>query len=258
MKMHIQDIEIAYEEHGNGEPVFLVHGFPLNRSIWYPMLPFLPKTYRWILPDLRGYGESSVTDGVYRMDVFARDLVSLMDSLEISKANFLGHSMGGYVCLALARRYPKRINGLGMIASQAAADTDERRKGRYATVEQVLRNGVESIAETMAQKLSVNETLQPTLIDIIRSASTQAVIGSLKGMAERDDMLPYLPLIEIPTLVIGGRADTLISIERSREMAEILSYCTLVEFPEASHMPMMEDPESTARAILGWLEAVKR
>src|SRR5512144_1307135 len=120
-------VNLAYEEHGEGTPVILTHGFPLNRSIWYPVVPKLSEKVHLILPDLRGHGQSPVPEGVYSMRLLAEDLRALMDQLNIEKVVLAGHSMGGYVSLAFARAYPGRLAGLALVATQAAADSPERR-----------------------------------------------------------------------------------------------------------------------------------
>ena len=126
--MEINPVDLFYKEYGQGTPVIFLHGFPFDHSIWEPLVPLLSKDARMILPDLRGFGRSPVTEDIYSMRLLAEDVLHLMDHLKIEKAVLVGHSMGGYVSLAFAHAYPGRLLGLGLVATQAAADGPERRQ----------------------------------------------------------------------------------------------------------------------------------
>jgi 3-oxoadipate enol-lactonase len=247
--MDTKPVPLAYEEHGQGKPVVLVHGFPLNRTIWHPLLPALAGQARLILPDLRGHGQSPVVEGTYTMRSLADDLLDLLDRLEIEKAVLVGHSMGGYVCLAFAHAYPHRLGGLGLVSSQAGADTTERRQARLLQAKEVARKGPAAIASSMAGKL----TNRPELVEILRNmilhAPRQGIVGALKGMAERPDATDWLADITVPAVVIAGGQDILIPGERSRLMAQLLGRAGLVEIPTAGHMPMMEEPQAVSVAL---------
>ena len=107
MQAFINGINLAYDDQGSGPAVLLIHGFPLCRKMWRPQFNTLPDAgFRLIAPDLRGFGESDVPDGPYSIDLFADDIVELLDHLELDKAVVGGMSMGGYVLLNLLDRYP--------------------------------------------------------------------------------------------------------------------------------------------------------
>jgi 3-oxoadipate enol-lactonase len=248
--MTYQSVNLAYEEHGQGTPIMLVHGFPLNRSIWNPLLPLLENKARLILPDLRGFGQSPVPEGTYTMRLMAEDLRALLDTLKIDKVVLAGHSMGGYVSLAFAQAYPHRLAGLALISTQAAADNPEARASREKTVEEVKRRGLKNLADGMAPHLTCQPALVEPLRKLIMKAKPLGVIGSLKGMAERPNAQEWLPSITVPTVVIAGSEDAIIPIERPRLMAQLLGRAWLVETANAGHMPMMEQPQAVANAIL--------
>lgn len=243
-------VNLAYEEHGQGTPVVLVHGFPLNRSIWYPLLPLLEKKAHLILPDLRGSGETPAPVGMYTMRLMAEDLRALLDTLKIDKVVLAGHSMGGYVSLAFAQAYPHRLAGLALISTQAAADNPEARASREKTVEEVKRRGLKTLADGMAPRLTCQPALVEPLRKLIMKANPVGVIGSLKGMAERPNAQEWLPSITVPTVVIAGSEDALIPLDRPRLMTQLLGRAWLVEIANAGHMPMMEQPQVVANAIL--------
>ncbi len=149
--MELTPVNLYYQTYGQGLPVVFLHGFPFNHTIWEPLIPLLQDEVRMILPDLRGFGQSPVTDDVYSMRLQAEDVVHLLDLLEVEKAVVVGHSMGGYVSLAFAHAYPNRLLGLGLIATQAAADNPERRQTRYKTAEAVTRKGARMVASGMVK-----------------------------------------------------------------------------------------------------------
>lgn len=248
--MDLFPVDLYYENVGTGIPVVLIHGFPLNHQIWEPVLPILSEKVNVILPDLRGHGRSPATDGIYPMRLMAEDIARLLDKLEIEKAILVGHSMGGYVALAFAHAYPNRLSGLGLIASQAADDSPEKRQDRYKSASYVKRYGLKRILSEMPQKLTSNPGFYEKLTEIIKSTPTSGVIGALMGMAERENATEWLPKILCPTVVVHGKKDSIVPEWRGKTMVQLLNRGWLVEIEEAGHLPMMETPEIVAEAIL--------
>lgn len=246
-----QGLKLAFETFGEGESLVLIHGYPLDRTIWRPLLPHL-NGLRVILPDVRGFGESQVAVPGFSMDDLAEDLAALLDHLCLERAFIGGHSMGGYIALAFARRYPQRVQGLALIASQAAADSPERRLARAETAARIQQEGVDFVAEGMSTALTPLESLRPTLHDLILKQSPQALIGALQAMAARPDALDLLRESTFPLLLVHGQADALISIERAREVQAAVPRAHLVELEAVDHMPMMEAPLTTAQALRTW------
>src|SRR5215211_8832481 len=103
--------QLAYERRGDGPPLMLLHGFPLDHHLWDVIAPLLEDSFDLIIPDLRGFGNSTMMDSPHSMDDYASDIASLLNHLNIQKAAIVGHSMGGYVALAFARLYPERVRG---------------------------------------------------------------------------------------------------------------------------------------------------
>src|SRR5688572_27394425 len=99
-KVNIKGNEIAYDRHGSGPPLVLLHGFPLDHHLWDEVVPLLEDTFDLIFPDLRGFGDSTTIDSPHSIDDYASDVGGLLDYLGIQKAAIVGHSMGGYVALA--------------------------------------------------------------------------------------------------------------------------------------------------------------
>ncbi len=248
--VQINNINLAYERRGKaGTPLILIHGYPLDHSIWDEVALLLENDFDVIIPDLRGFGKSSAVDTPYRMSDFADDIASLLDHLNIEKAMLAGHSMGGYVALAFARKYPNRINGLALVSSQALADSSEGREKRYKTAEDVVEEGVGIVADAMVAKLSAVKKVQDFAGLLINAQSKAGVTGALKAMAEREDSTPILPQFNFPLLLVHGDADALIPIDRAKEIKSSLPAAQLFELQGVGHMPMMEAPQKTADAL---------
>ncbi|MBK9208012.1 MAG: alpha/beta hydrolase [Anaerolineales bacterium] len=113
----------------------------------------------------------------YTVSDMADDLAGLLDSLEIEKTVIAGHSMGGYVALAFAKKYPQRVSGLGLISSQAVADAPDRKEGRYKTAAEVAEKGTVVVAGAMTPKLSADVNVQSIVRAVIEKQTNSGVIG---------------------------------------------------------------------------------
>ena len=245
----INGIQQAYSRSGQGMPLVLVHGYPFDHTIWYDTVPFLENDFELILPDLRGFGLSGIVESQYTIAEMASDIAGLLDHLNIEKAYMAGHSMGGYVALTFAQQYPKRVLGLGLVSTRAVADTPEQKQGRYAAAEEVMRNGVQSVAESMPAKLTPDEGVQAFVRSLIAAQRPAGLAGALKAMAEREDTTSILPSFKFPVAIVHGGGDALIPIQSAREVKAAIPHATLTELSDGGHMPMMEDPQATATAL---------
>ena len=250
----VNGIELSYERHGNGMPLVLLHGYPLDHSIWEPLVPLLENHFDLILPDLRGFGESKPIGTDLTMDDYAAEVAGLLDRLDIAKAAVVGHSMGGYVALAFAGAYPGRVLGLGLVSSQALADSPERKAGRIQEAEAILAHGVGDVAESMSGKLTTKPDLQAWLKALILRQSPAGLAGALRAIADRPDSTALLPRFNFPLVLVHGLEDALIPIERARSVKGVMPLAHLSEIPEAGHMPMMEAPQKTAEALKALLK----
>lgn len=252
-------IPLHYTEQGNGSPLVLLHGFPLNNLIWAETVRTLSDHYRVITPDLRGSGSSPFTDrSMYHMETLAEDVLALLDKLGIEKASIMGHSMGGYVTLALWRLAPERFLSMGLVSTHAWADTDEGRKGREALAEKVFMNGSKEAADAMMPKMFAPETpSDESFIESVRAMMVAtnpiSVVGMLRGMAARPDSSSLLPDITVPVAVLHGDHDALIPFHRAETMAAAMPDAVLFTIEQAEHMPMLEQPQATAAAIRHFL-----
>jgi len=227
----------------------LIHGYPVDHTIWEQVGSLLENDFDLILPDLRGFGQSGTIRTPYSLADMAADLVALMDSLKIEKAVVAGHSMGGYISLAFARAYPERVMGLGLVASQSLDDTPEKKAGRFHEAEQVLAHGIGEVANGMTTKATADPILQARLNELILQQQPEGLAGALRAMAERPDSTDILSSFNFPVAIIHGLEDKIIPIERARDVQAVVKIGYLVEIAGVGHMPMMEAPQITAKAL---------
>lgn len=249
MKTRINDINIAYDDQGEGVPIVFIHGFPLSRQMWKPQIRGLSDVAQVIAPDLRGHGESESTSGVYPMDLLASDVNALLNKLEVQAPIILcGLSMGGYIAFAFYRLYKERLAGLILAATRAGADSEEGKNMRDQTAAKAMEEGVGAVAQGMLPKLMSPVTYErkPELVsftqDMMNSISVNGMVGDLLGMKERPDSSALLNEIQIPTLILHGVDDTLIPVAEAESMEAALPNGRLRVLPEAGHLLNLEQP----------------
>lgn len=250
---------MRFLESGAGWPVVLLHGFPLSSEMWRPQLDPVPDGWRYIAPDLAGFGGSSRLLPTATMDGFADDVVGLLDHLEIERAAIGGLSMGGYVTFALYRRAPERFTAVVLANTRAQADTPEGRQGRLKMRQLVNENGVSAVADQMLPKL-LGETsrrkrpqLQRRVRALIEANSAPGVAGAIDAMIERPDSTSMLSAISHPTLIVTGDEDTLIPVADAETMAKYISRSRLVVLEGAGHLSNLEVPEEFSEALRDFL-----
>ena len=252
---------LAFDDNGPGPVVVLLHGFPLDRSMWRYQVETVGSMYRVITPDLRGHGETAAPEGIYPIEDMAGDVIDTLDALRITEPIVLGGlSMGGYVALALAVRHPKRLRALMLMDTKAEADTPDAAAQREVQARQVEASGdVGAVASAMLPRLFAPATLElrpevvATVDERMRRASPLGLAGALRGMAGRPDRTGDLGRITMPTLVLGGTADAITPPAGMRRLAESLPNARYVEVPDAGHLAPLENPAVVNRAILEFL-----
>ena len=259
MNATINGFSMAFTDAGSGMAVVFLHGYPLNRNIWAPQIDALQTRFRVIAPDLRGFGESEVTSGPSTMDVLADDVHALLQQLGVRSAVVAGHSMGGYVALAFARRYPELLRGLVLVNTRAGADSPEGKANRQAGAERARREGAAAIAEDMLPKLLAPATFSsaPAFVESMRqmmtNTSPEAMANAQLGMAAREDARDVLESLFLPLMVVTGADDKLIPPSESTAMAEIVPGARLIMLPNAGHLVSLEAAEPFNAALLEFL-----
>jgi pimeloyl-ACP methyl ester carboxylesterase len=258
MQTNVDGISIGYTEKGQGVPLVFVHGFPLNRECWRLQVDSLSGICRTVALDLRGFGSSDATSGTTTMDRFADDIAALLGDLDAGPAILVGHSMGGYVTLAFARRHADLLRGLVLVATRAGQDSPEAAAGRRATAEKVRAEGARVVIDGMAPKMlaSGNEdaAMQAAVRGFMEPASRDGVIGALLGMAERPDSTPMLEQIEVPTLVVTGDGDLVIDPAESQTLTQAIPGSQLHVIPDAGHLVAYEKAENFNAILRDWVK----
>lgn len=254
------DVELAYLDQGQGPVLVLLHGFPLNRSMWKFQVDALSATHRLIVPDLRGHGDSSVSAGTVTMAKMARDVGRLLDHLGLHEPISLGGlSMGGYVAWEFWMQFKDRLNKLVLLDTRAQADSEEVARGRMMMAAQVVDLGAKMAADAMTPKLfsPFTHDMQPQLIEEVRemilATDPEAIAATQRGMAERIDMCEKLAEITVPTLVLCGEDDGISPPEEMRSFAEAMPRAHFQLIRKAGHLAPLEQPEEVNRLILDFL-----
>jgi 3-oxoadipate enol-lactonase len=255
---------LTFDDVGPGPVVVLIHGFPLDRSMWSHQRSSVGSIYRVILPDLRGHGASAAPDGIYTVDEMADDVLELLDALQITEPVVVGGlSMGGYVALSIAARHPDRLKALMLMNTRASADLPEAARVREELARQIETSGnTKAVVAVMLPKLFARTTFEhhPEVVarmhDRMARTPARAVAGTLRGLAIRPDRTGDLPGIGVPTLILAGVDDALISVEESESMARLIPGAKLVIIPEAGHMAPLENHHATDAAILEFLQSL--
>lgn len=249
-------IEMNVFDEGDGLPILFVHGFPLDHQMWREQLAGLSNDFRLIAPDLRGFGQTTVTEGSVTMETHADDLAALLDALSVDEKIVLcGLSMGSYVAWQFQRKYGDRLRGLILCDTRAIADSPEAVENRRKLAATVLEHGTEPVAAAMMPNLFAEastekrrEAIELTRQTLIANSPAGIAAASL-GMAERPDVTADLPGIETPALLIVGEDDRISTVEEMRGIAEAMPNAEFVVIPEAGHMSPLENPEPANLAI---------
>jgi pimeloyl-ACP methyl ester carboxylesterase len=256
---------LAYDDQGPGPAVVLLHGFPFDRTLWAAQVSKIGGTYRVITPDLRGFGDTPTPTGVYAIDDMADDVLETIEALHIMGPVVVGGlSMGGYVALSIAVRYPTRVRGLILADTRAGADTPAAASGREATAREVETSGqTKTVVDGMLGRLfsPLTRERRPEVIERVHSrmvlARPVAVAGALRGMASRPDRTPDLPGIVAPTLVMVGEDDAITPPSDAKLMADAIPNATLAVIPGGGHLAPLENSAETNRVILEFLTGLE-
>jgi 3-oxoadipate enol-lactonase len=250
-------------DRGTGRPVVLIHGFPLDHTMWRGQLDALSREGRLLAPDLRGFGRSVVTAGTVTMEQMADDLAAILSAAGVTEpVVFCGLSMGGYVAWQFWRRHRDRLAALILCDTRAAADTAEAAAGRLKTAEKVEREGAQVVADAMLPKLFAARaaTEQPQVVEATRqtmlATPPAGIAAALRGMAQRPDMTAELPRIDVPALVVVGAEDVISPLQEMHTMADAMPRARFVEVPGAGHMAPLEAPQAVNAAMSDFLRAL--
>jgi pimeloyl-ACP methyl ester carboxylesterase len=245
-------------------PLVLLHAFPLDSRMWNAVREPLASHLRVITPDQRGLGRSPLpeTDREPGLEDAARDVVALLDRLELDRVVLGGCSMGGYLAMAVLRLAPERVGGLVLIDTKATPDTPEAAQSRLDVAERVEDEGTGGwLAEANLPNLLAGLTREQrpdvveTVREIIESQPPAGISWTALALRTRPDSLELLRDCGVPALIIVGDEDPITPVSAASAMAEVMDGATLVVLPEAGHLTPLEDPAGVVEAILSWYPA---
>ncbi|MES2386928.1 MAG: alpha/beta hydrolase [Bacteroidota bacterium] len=254
---------LAYTDQGEGLVVVLVHGFCETKAIWSDFAAKLAEKYRVISIELPGFGENEPLTTPVTIGDLSEPIYRLLQSLGIEQSVMIGHSMGGYVTLAFAEKFPMRLCGLGLFHSTAYADTMEKKHARSKTIEFIERYGVVEFVEEFVTPLFF-EGRKKDLKDEIKFATDMGkatpkstVIEAIKAMRDRKDRSKVLEKASYPVLFISGRNDSAISFTTASPQFMLAADTTIHVMNSTGHMGMLEYPADTLRMVRQFLEHVE-
>ena len=242
--------------------VFL-HGYAESREVWTQFTRPFPTGYRLLTPNLPGHGTNRAEVRDFSMEAQARYVVDYLNKKNVADPVLLvGHSMGGYVALALAERWPGRVAGLALINSSALNDTPERTAGREKNIDFIERHGLEKFMDSFVRPLFAPQnrdrlTEQRALLEEIGKATpVDTIVGAMRGMAARPDRRAVLRKAEFPVLLVAGKHDVAVPFDDSLAQAALPPVGAALFLEDAGHQAYLECPDATRRAVLALAAAV--
>ncbi|MEM9105715.1 MAG: 3-oxoadipate enol-lactonase [Pseudomonadota bacterium] len=255
------DITLNHTIDGDADNPWLIlsNSLATDLSMWAPQIETLTATHRVLRYDTRGHGASSVPEGPYDFDMLVADVISLMDALDIEKADFMGLSLGGMTALGLALDHGHRINRI--ICCDARADAPDMYKQMWPhMISRAQQNGMNGIAEQtltrwFSERFREDETNINVIVstgDMIRNTPVEGYVSCANALMELD-YLPRLGEISVPSLYIVGEFDPAAPAEVMQAMADATPGSQFEMIRGAAHLANLEDPDKFNEIVSGWL-----
>jgi len=254
-------LKLHVELNGKGLPLLCIHGFPLSGELWAPLRDSLSDRYQLIIPDLRGHGQSGVSETVTMSD-FADDLNAMLVAIDINRpVVVIGLSMGGYVAFEFYRRYRKRVQALVLVDTRANADTEDVLKGRREMSKRVMQEGSTIVADAMIEKLfapDATEALKKKWHKIMAATDPKGVTAALGAMGARQESFSTLRESDVPALIVVGEKDVITPVDSAKKMHETARDSHLEIIPGAGHMVPVEAPDAFAKILEKFLSPISQ
>jgi pimeloyl-ACP methyl ester carboxylesterase len=238
----------------------LVHAFPVGTAMFEPQRGAFPG-WRLIIPALPGFdGSESAREP--SIDGYASGVLGLLDGLRIPRAVFAGVSLGGYLLFGILRQAPDRVAGLVLVDTRSSADTEAARAGRQKLLQTARDSGPVAIAREMLPKLlgptthAERREIVSNVESMIHRQSAEGIAAAVEVLMSRPDSTPLLSAIQVPTLVIVGREDTLTPPAEMEEMAGRIRGARFVPIAGAGHLSNIERPDVFNQEVAGWLDSL--
>ena len=254
---------IAYRVQGHGPAMMLVHGFPLSGELFAKNRAALARRYTVVTPDLRGFGSSTTPDTKGGVELYAKDMLAVMDHLNVKRAIIGGMSMGGPVVLEMYREAPQRFRGMILIDSTTSPANDVEKAQWPGFGNQARDKGVASMIPALMPQMLTTKTrmADPALVKfiggIVKKGSVNAAVGGGGTLANRPDSRPTMAHAKVPVLIVVGEDDPIYPVEMAKKMNQDIPGSHLAVIPGAAHAAIIEKPEACNRAIESWASGIR-
>jgi len=260
------DVRLNYFVEGDGPAVTLLHGFTQSGRSWREVIATMPAGWRWIVPDLRGHGETRLRPGApSTMDACTADLEMLWDHLGIDRTHLVGYSMGGRLALNVAARRPERLISLLTVGAHAGLEgeaRESRRQGDEALAQRIEKDGLEAFINywTALPLFAGLERRGPSFVAQMHAErmrnTTAGLAASLRGMGagEMEPLWDQLGRVSFPSTFVAGQLDHGY-VASARRLASIVPDSRVEIVLRAGHAVHQERPEAFARVLAAHLAA---
>ncbi|PZR21364.1 MAG: alpha/beta hydrolase [Citrobacter freundii] len=252
--------KLFYRITGTGKPVILLHGFGETGSVWDDQVAYLSSQFKLIVPDLPGSGASGAVDDM-SMENLAEAIHTIIHEENIEACPVIGHSMGGYVALALTEHYYNHVSALGLFHSTAYADTEEKKATRRKGIEFIRQHGAFEFLQTSSPNLFSPHTketrpeLVKTFIESLRSFSPDALIAYYEAMIARPDRTDVLERTQAPVLFVIGEHDNAVPPNDVLKQVHLPGRSFIHVLKQSGHMGMLEEREKSEQVLEEFLGA---
>lgn len=238
--------DIHFTTDGAGETLVLLHGFLESKEIWTEFIPIFSQFGQIITVDLPGHGDSEIIDEIHTMELMADSVKAVMDYLHIEKANFIGHSMGGYVALAFLEQHPEKVGELMLLNSTPEPDSEEKKKNRDRGIEVVKKNRKAYVSMAISNLLlPENEVKLIEKVNVLKERAfnfpTKGITAALKGMKIRTNKIGVLANFSGKKFIVAGKKDPLLEIKTIKSIANECK-CRFYALP-GGHLSYLESKE---------------
>lgn len=240
---------------GSGPALVFLHGFCESKAVWQDFVAPLGAEYRVISLDLPGFGYNDAPREDYTMESAAAFVQQVLAELQVEKCVVVGHSMGGYVALALAERWPRLLAGLSLFHSSALPDSEEKKDTRNKTIDFINKQGLDKFMDTFVAPLFYegNRETQQKAIELLtrigKQASPPGVVGAIAGMRDRPDRSAVLRGAAFPLQFIAGKQDGAVTLEQTMQQCHLPRESHTLILDHTGHMGMFEKPRVTLQAV---------
>lgn len=250
---------IHFTDKGKGDVVLLLHGFLENLTMWDALVPHVIKNHRVVCVDLLGHGTTESIGYIHSMELIAETVNAVVQHLNIDKIIVIGHSMGGYVGLALLEMNPNLFKGLCLMNSTAVSDSPDKKKNRDRAIKAVKHNYKTFVNLSIANLFSPkSRTLYKVAVSKVKVEAhqipVQSIVAALEGMKIRKDRLKLFQNASINKLVILGKKDAVLDYDLQRSYYKNTDI-NIATFPDG-HMSHIENNEEFTYNIMRFIENI--